>query len=290
MKMIAFISMAGVAISTLIAQDNPAPPQQPGVGLRLNQVVRRAGQGGEPRFNVYADGLIDRPGRPLIIRTSKVAGNTTTQLQEDLAVMSRVLEKTAADHLGGEPAKFVAGITILALPGNRGARTMYLEDYGAIFTLNVNVPLKGELKSDEPESKEPKAASEEWEEARNEIFGQRRGWSRKEKHMRREFDPKLIEEFRNSVIESLRNASNIRNLKENDWITVIIQGRETPDHDGFMGFDARGVERDRVLFPPPDEGQESTVVVRVRKSDVDDFAKKKGGLEEFKRKVSIATY
>src|SRR5205814_1599820 len=69
-------------------------------------------------------------------------------------------------------------------------------------------------------------ANEEWNEARKELFGERRTLAaRLEKGPRRELDQHQIDEFRDTLIEALRNGANIRNLRESDWITLVVRGR-----------------------------------------------------------------
>ena len=116
---------------------------------------------------IVADGK--RVNHPLIIRTGKSDPRATDQLREDLAVMSRILDKTAEERGESYHAK-AAGIEILALSsGGRFARTLYIEDYGVIFTVNVGIPLRGESKADADDEKEA-VSTEEWEEARQNIF------------------------------------------------------------------------------------------------------------------------
>ena len=78
------------------------------------------------------------------------------QLREDLLVMCRILEKAARDHLSDHHK--AAGIDLFTFGGNRSVRTMYVDDYGLVFTLNVRVPLRNEAKAEEPVRKEPKPA------------------------------------------------------------------------------------------------------------------------------------
>ncbi len=236
----------------------------------------------------------ERLSRPLIVRSGKADAKTTAQLQEDLAIMSRILEKSAADYK--DDHEEAAGIPILALAGGKGIRAVYLEDYGVLFTLNVNIPLQPEPKMEVIDDKAGGAANEEWNEARNEIFP---GPGRGQRVARREFDPHQFEEFRDSIIDDLRNAAHIRNLRDGDWITVVVRGRNpVAEVDGTVDFLVRGgyggggdgayrpveVGRSEVI------AESSTMVMRIKKGVLDEFARKKGSVEEFKQKISLTMY
>src|ERR1051325_11675602 len=76
-------------------------------------------------------------GQPLIVRSSDAAAKNLPNLQEDLAIMSRILSKAA----GREGHEAAMGIVLSALPGSRHPQSIYLEGYGALFLLNVKFPL-----------------------------------------------------------------------------------------------------------------------------------------------------
>ena len=114
-------------------------------------------------FSFSDDSL--RVNRPLIIRNGKVDAKLRDQLNEDLLVMCRIIEKAAHEYLAD--VHKAAGIDLLALGGgNRSVRTIYLDDYGVIFALNVRIPLRNEEAADEPAVKEI-GVDEEWEETKN---------------------------------------------------------------------------------------------------------------------------
>jgi hypothetical protein len=203
------------------------PPGQPAPGQPARTVPHPAG---EIRSFGFATEMWGRQvDRPLIIRTTGSEENTKVneQLQEDLSVMSRILDKAAGEHRHrvGMDAMKAAGIEIRALAGRgRQDQALYLEDYGVIFTLNVNMPLRAEPVEEKEEVKEP-ARNEEWEDARNELFGNRKRPG-KIRVQGRIIDQGEIDEFRDELIESLKNTVNIRNLKETDTVLVVVRGSQ----------------------------------------------------------------
>jgi hypothetical protein len=257
---------------------------------------RRAVSSARKSLNVEAKAFAfssrDRAARPLIVRNSNGDPKQIAQLQEDLAVMSRILEKATAEFK--EEREEAAGIPILALGANQKTRAMYLEDYGVVFTLTTGLPLRAEAKAQEVEEKLDKPGNEEWNEVRNELFGERRP-PRGERAGKVEFDPHQFEEFRDALLEAMRQAANIRNLNGNDWITVIVRGRGHEDL-GDRRFDVflqNGDGRDAVITPFPggeERGDLSTMVLRIKKAELDQAARQPRGKDDLKKKVSLTLY
>src|SRR2546421_9627482 len=76
-------------------------------------VVRRAG---------------DKPGQPLVIRSSNIDPKIQANLEEDLAVMSRILDKAAQNEEEDRP-RHAMGINVLLGPGANPILSHYLEWY-----------------------------------------------------------------------------------------------------------------------------------------------------------------
>jgi hypothetical protein len=281
-------------------ENPPGVPVNPGTpgskpkrsSKNTTQAVPRRGTSEIKTFSFNRAFSSERLTRPLIVRSGKADPKTTAQLQEDLAIMSRILEKSAADYK--DDHEEAAGIPILALGGGKGIRAVYLEDYGVLFTVNVNIPLQPEPKMESIDNKPPGAANEEWNEARNELFP---GPGRGQRIARREFDPHQFEEFRDSMIDDLRNAANIRNLRESDWITVVVRGRNpAAEVDGTVDLIVRSGYGTGDAYRPVEVGrtdvltESSTMVLRIKKGQLDEFARKKGSAEEFKPKISLIVY
>jgi hypothetical protein len=241
-----------------------------------------------------------RATRPLIIKSGKMEAKVREQLKEDLLVMCRIIEKAAREHLSD--VHKAAGIDLLALGGgNRSVRTMYLDDYGVIFALNVRIPLLNDDTPEEPEVKET-SATEEWEETRNELFGQRRRLRRAHPGRGPTYDEADVQELKAELIGALKNAANIRNLKPTDWITIAVSGpgqyqAEVIEVERGRGEGSEKHVVPRVEFFSMDEAQasgDSTMILRVNKKDLDEALKKAGSpedlLKEMEKTIDIQAY
>src|SRR6266542_3854640 len=122
------VELAQAAPAAAVAVQAPAPTPAPGSGFqtRLHQIVSR-GHGG--------------PVRTLVIRTSDTDAKAQANLEEDLAVMSRILDKALDQKLNVDHRQRAMGIDVFFAPGSSPIRSLYLEGYGALFLLSVNFPL-----------------------------------------------------------------------------------------------------------------------------------------------------
>jgi hypothetical protein len=213
-----------------------------------------------------------RASRPLMIRSSRADPKVMEQLSQDLTVMARILEKTVAEHTEGFQPPKAAGIDILTLAGSaaRSARTMYVDDYGAIFTLSVNMPLKPEPKPDEVAEKETKRKGA-WEDAWNEVYGQKRRivTKRWQPNPGREFDQGEVDVLKTSLVDALKNAANIRHVKPTDMITVVVRGTPFAEQEGEVSLQLEGNSETETVIVDGPANPESTMVLRINKLDLD---------------------
>ncbi|PYM10436.1 MAG: hypothetical protein DME18_16285 [Verrucomicrobia bacterium] len=275
-------AVAGRALPT------PAPAFQ----NRLQHVVRK-GSGG--------------PGRALVIRTSDADAKAQGNLEEDLAVMSRIFDKTLAQKLDEDRQNRFMGINVLFGPGSSPIRSIYLEGYGALFLLNVNFPLLPPPEKPE-QTKDKSETDSTWEKAKRELYGQHDAWSQVGSAFKfsmaggaeQEYDEKKVEDLKEGLLEAIKNATNIRNLKSDETITVCVFGGAS----AAPGKAKAAAKTKRVTVAPDDEGNQvlledredgtpthgTIMTIRAKKSDADAFARGKLNLNDFRKKTSITTY
>ncbi len=267
----------------------PSPAIQP----RLHQVVRK-GRGGS--------------GRALVIRTSDADAKAQANLEEDLAVMSRIFDNALDDKLGRDQRGHKPfGIDVFFAPGSSSPiRSLFLEGYGALFLLNVNFPL---LPPDEPEQKKEKSETDStWERAKRELnYGSPDASSQFNNAFElsaspgpeEEYDENKVEDLKEGLFEALKNATNIRNLKPDETITVCVFGgvssglKRAKVSTGRIESAPAEAQEVQVLVADRDEGlpaRGTIMTIRVKKSDADAFAKDKLSLDDFRKKASVTTY
>lgn len=249
------------------------------------------------RANVmYADrmqGVIRRGpagGRSLVIRSSELDQKEQANLEEDLVVMSHLLEKTIGSALGPQPqASSVLGVDVVFAPGSNPARGLYLEGYGALFTLSVGFPLlpspKGEVEKENP------STDSTWNEARQEVYGHH--LDGKEAYIRgEEYDERKVNKLKDTVLETLKNAAHIRGLKGDDSVTVCVfgAGAALPIKVKPAPNKAGAPMSNQMYISDRSQPRSTLLTIRVRKADVDSFAKDKLNLDDFRKKAKSMPY
>src|SRR5207245_3167389 len=110
----------------------------------------------------------------LVIQFSSTNQNVVQDWEEDLTVMTRLIEealqRAADEDLADVPFKLGIPITGF-VTGNRSVRPLYLEGFGALFMIKVNFPVVPPSKIDEEKPEHPES---DWDKARQEIFGRKR--------------------------------------------------------------------------------------------------------------------
>lgn len=229
------------------------------------------------------------PGRSLVIRSSELDPKEQANLEEDLVVMSHLLEKTVGGALGAQPqGSPVLGVDVVFAPGSNPARGIYLEGYGALFTLSVGFPLLSSPKNDV--EKENPSTDSTWDEARQEVYGGRMGG--KPVYVRgEEYDERKVNKLKDAVLEALKNATRIRGLKGDDSITVCVFGGGAALPVKLKPANKPGAPAPKQMYIAERAQPRSTMLtIRVRKSDVDSFGKDKLSLDDFRKKAKIVPY
>jgi hypothetical protein len=261
--------------------------------------------------------------RSLIVG-GQLDASASAMLEEDLNVMSRILDKTVAREFGRKGGSAM-GIYVSSWPGGRQQQSMYLDGYGVLFELGVNFPLlppvsKGEGATDKTEDSV-------WEQTRREIYSGRDGMQVREFSFSgsgfgssEPYDAQKVDDLKQELIEALKNAANIRQLKPAEWVTVVVNGTGISGSMSISKIPTRsegGMSKSGSSSSSSSSGSSSatkssgdynstvirakvhatgmgsndrrgsTLTLRAKKSDVDAFAKGSQPLDEFRKKVQI---
>jgi hypothetical protein len=255
--------------------------------------ISRVGYGTRPAAN----------GTVTLIEFSAVDPKSQDTIEEDLNVMSLLFQKKLEQIASENSLTFKMGIPLLLRSGQRRIDSLYLEGFGAIFNLRVNLPLMPPPVSKTNET-DQFASTNEWSQARAEFYGTAdAAWTSSTMASgAMPYDAEQVDALRGAILEILRQASNIRCLKPEESIVVTIQGGEralsryTPDQPGWEG--ARSAVDPAAGQPVIDNvpnakdraGRKTLMTFRVKKSDVDAFAKGQINTEQFQQKTAIFTY
>ena len=255
-----------------------------------------------------------------VIPSQEIKTEEILTINEDINVMSRIFEdklnqlRFAGSNRGwaftgdrwmsdGYYGMFLGG------RGNR-AGCMYLQGYGALFLMNVDFPLSAPPEAEKQQEEKPKKENvdEVWEETRQQIYEPQetirtgRGAERREV----KYYADKVEKLKTTLIESLKHAANIRILKPDESVILSITGSGVSSDKivgiiGYPGTDQKlvieksgGKQITKVYTGGlPDDLQLSSptvLVIRARKTDIDNFAKGGLNLDGFRQRVQIISY
>ena len=200
------------------------PAARPIYADRLQNVIRRAPGGS---------------AKTLVIRSAESDSKGQANLEEDLSVMSHIFDKAVDEKLGADwHARNAMGINVFFAPGSSQLRNLYLDGYGALFLLHVSFPLLPPPAKPEPE-KEKAPVDSAWQEAKDELYGQH-SVGKTVVGPVEEYNEEKVNKLRDALLEALKNASNIRNLKADDSITVCVFGGGSPSAGKFRAATGQG--------------------------------------------------
>jgi hypothetical protein len=227
--------------------------------------------------------------RAWIVPSREMKPEEMTSIQEDMAVMSRILDK-ALDQadLERSPRDVFIGNPF----GGTSAtgQSLFLAGYGALFRIDVDFPLAGPA---EQPKQEPVADKDPtWAKVRREIYEPGSEDSKGDDEDK--YKPEKVDALKKALVESMKHASNIRALQATDKVVILMSGRR----GGSSGpvFSLRSSGKGKVVsstgygMPTGDSTPATTLVVQAKKADIDALA---GGTltpEQFQQKVMMTSY
>jgi len=236
-------------------------------------------------------------GAVLVVPAAELKVEDLATITEDMTVMSRIFDNklSQARLTTGRRSWYVEDYNPFLGRDSGTIEAIYLEGYGALFLMKVNV-----LLSPPPEALEEKETEEEdadplWTETKQEIYApeelSRRQIGRSEE--KEKYDAEKVEELKETLIKTLKHAANIRALKpDQSVILTVIGGRSqsatmTIRRSGV--YNSRGRTRIVQTAPGAQMGLFSPTVltIRAKKSDIDAFSKGQLDFDQFLQKILV---
>ena len=164
-------------------------------------------------------------GRTLLIHSTPKDPRVMAEIEEDLNVMTRILEKAVEQQVKSTPVKKLG--VVLHSMGQERPQAIYLDGYGTLFVLHVRVPL---VPTGPSEKAETGAAPRQlpWDQARQELYGGGPGEFMPGAEPPAAYDNKLVASLKQQLLAALENATRLRHLKPDDYVTVTLLGTSGP--------------------------------------------------------------
>jgi hypothetical protein len=259
-------------------------------------------------------GYYKTPSQVLVVPSQEMDAGQISSIIEDMSVMSRIL----SEDLGNKPARMgvlLGAPSALPFGGGTWPQGIYLQGYGALFLAKADFPLAAPAAA-QPQQEQPGPQSR-WERTRQSMyappvppgsaaggFGPGFGPMSPSTLVVPQFDQAGVDKLKDTILHSLKEASNISSLKPDDSVAVVVLGEPAPGGAaaGVVTSTFRapanplalprtpGVSAPSVSFLLAADGSPTVLTIAVKKSEVDAFAADRLTLEEFRRLAVITAY
>jgi hypothetical protein len=162
----------------------------------------------------------------LVIPNTEIKPEDLAAITQDLQVMSHIFHKIFTGP------RLIEGVFMdygdFFGRGSRATEAVYLQGYGTLFLMEVNIQLSSPPKAKEIDKDETiQKPDSVWQQATQEIFQPSAFQNTRRPDSGEKFDAEKVEELKSRLIKALKHAANMRNLKPDEWIilTVIGKGR-----------------------------------------------------------------
>lgn len=318
--------LTALAPVPLVAQRPPSPPSPPPPPGERGGESRSSYSSNTSQSRFMRTDSRGRNARPVVVSSQALDAKELAVIEEDLGIMARLLEKEIEREAGADGLSNAMGIAITRLDG-RGPSVTLLEGYGAVFNFTVRLPLTPPPARG-VEKKQERPTDSPWERTKRELFGPgdeagARGGGQGGQAGRLEsmagggvsfggsggfgdpwggrnsppeqYDAKKVEALKKAILESLKQAGNIRALKAEDYLTVVVQGGGSGSSHMEFSVETRtttssggGPPRTEVNRSSGGEGPRSGVLtIRAKKADAVDFSQGKLTTEQFAKKALV---
>jgi hypothetical protein len=177
---------------------------------------------------------------------------------------------------------------------NRTIESIYLEGYGALFLMKVNI-----LLSAPPETQEKKKTREDtdpvWSQMRRQMYEPEKvRRSRTNDLPEEKYDGLLVGNLKADLIKTLKHASNIRALKSDQLVILTVignGGRSGASITRSYSYGRSTGRRGIVQMTAPGDATGSlmptVMTISAKKSDIDAFAKGQIDYDQFRQRIGI---
>jgi len=160
----------------------------------------------------------------LVIPNTEIKTEDLVEITQDLQVMAHIFHKIFTGP------QLVEGIFMnygdIFGRGSRATEAVYLQGYGALFLMEVNIPLSSPPRAKETEKDESKEKVDSvWNQAKHEIFHPSPYNKTRTTDPTERYDEKKVEELKSRLIKALKHAANMRNLEPNESIILTVIGK-----------------------------------------------------------------
>jgi hypothetical protein len=236
-------------------------------------------------------------------------------IAEDTKIMSRILCKTLreaslvlpGDTFFSQYADFRN--TFLGGTDRDQTEVLYIADFGAVFFIEVGFPLAPSPQLQQVDQSEENTDTV-WARTKQEIYapenlkpvsGPFEGWNARHSPPKEEYDAEKVETLQNTLFDALKHATNMRCLKTNEWIILVVTSSDREETStgyiytlsssapGYGVGETTGqpVASQNTITSQSGSFTAVTLIIRAKKSDIDGFAAGNLDPDHFAKKAEV---
>ncbi len=264
------------------------------VDIRVPDVTRNITLGHLPHFQQSGSG-----GGILVIPSAEMKVENLAAITEDMSVMSRIIDKKVSQsNLVTSRGRRLVDFNINPFlgSGNRATEAIFLEGYGALFLMEINILLSAPPETQQKEKTKEEDTDPVWSQMRREMYEPEESRrSRTTDRPKEKYDAEMVEGLKTNLIKALKHATNIRALKPEQLVilTVIGDGRQpAATVTRSYSYSRRSGSRTRRIVQAATEVETGPLLPTVlticaKKSDIDAFAKGELDYDQFRQLIEI---
>jgi len=177
--------------------------------------------------------------KALVIPSEEVKAEDIALITQDLQIMSHIFDERFSSQPRLTEGAFMDFGDFFE-HGRRETEAIYLQGYGVLFLMEMNISFKSQTEPQEEETTETEEQADSvWQQARQEVFSPQERVSDRRPYKEEKHDAERIEELKSELIKTLKHAANIQSLKPDEWVIVTVLGSGPQPSRIFIGTSPR---------------------------------------------------
>ena len=234
-------------------------------------------------------------GGVLVIPSAQMKVENLAAITEDMNIMSRIFDKQLSQsNVQTTRGRMYGAINPFLGRGNRTTEAIYLEGYGALFLMKIDMLLSAPPEAQKKEKTKEEETDPVWSQMRREMYEPEEARrSRTDDRPKEKYDAEKVETLKTNLIKTLKHATNIQALKPEQLVILTVIG----DRHGSTAAVTQSISygrstgRRRIVQTLPEVQTDSllptVLTICVKKSDIDSFAKGKIDYDQFRQRIGI---
>ncbi len=238
-------------------------------------------------------------GGVLVIPSAEMKVENLAAITEDMSVMSRIIDKKVSQsNIVTSRGRRLVDFNINPFlgSGNRATETIFLEGYGALFLMEINILLSAPPETQQKEKTKEEDTDPVWSQMRREMYEPEEARrSRTDDLSKEKYDAEMVETLKTNLIKTLKHATNIQALKPEQLVILTVIGdrhRSAATVTRSYSYSRRSGSRTRRIVQAAPEVETGPLLPTVlticaKKSDIDAFAKGELDYDQFRQRIGI---